>query len=101
MIVIFGPDGRVECVAHPVQDGGILQALGQVVETRRAGHVVPAQRWKRLAFRLARALGLAQWTRSWRGPWVVHVRGTTLGPFPHRHQAIAAEELVIAQHTRR
>jgi hypothetical protein len=72
--------------------------LGEVV-TGRASHVLPATFWKRQAFRLFRILGdagrIAQWTRGWRGPWLVDTAPTAgvvlEGRWMNRQDAIAAE----------
>lgn len=83
----------------------VIDALGRVVEARRAGHVVPSQRPLRGLFRLVRwgagrcpgsvGAAIAAWTRTWPVAWVADLRvsdGPVLGPFRDRATAIAAEE---------
>ena len=56
----------------------LSEALGAAVRTR-ASHILPANKWKRAAFRLIRSAfrnphsAFHQWTRTWRGPWQVWV----------------------------
>ena len=100
MKVVIRPDGEVIIVAHAGLDRERLRGLGRVYSVRRGGHVVPAARWKRWAFRLIRRTfaensAVAYWTRRWRGPWLVDLApsgGPVLGPFASRREAIAAEE---------
>lgn len=52
-----------------------FKSLGTVT-TKRASHVVPANFWKRQAFKLVRLFvqddsASAAWCRTWRGPWIV------------------------------
>ena len=104
MILRIGPDGKITAVAHGVRDRHFLEALGEVVEVRRAGRVLPARRLPRLAFRVIRRLvpddhPLAAWTRRWPGPWIVDLRGMggpILGPYAGRSEAMAAEEQWVA-----
>jgi len=98
MTVEIRPDGTVGAVAHPDEDGPILEDLGTVVESRRLGRVEPARPLPRALFRLLRTvLGrsarVRALTRRLPGPWVVVLPdGTRLGPFPDRAAAVAAEE---------
>lgn len=70
------------------------------IERRRASHVEPVSKVKRLTFHLLRGLvaddsPVAAWTRSWRGPWRINLGlsgGPTFGSFAGRAEAISAEE---------
>lgn len=69
------PDGRLEMLGDDTLD------LGPVIGRRRASHIVPAMLPKRIAFRLLRlAFGergkVADWSRSWRGPWLGIIVGS-------------------------
>ena len=105
MILRVLPNGDVVAVAHADLDADMLAALGHVQAVRRGGHVVPAGRVKRGAFRLIRRTfaespRVAAWTRTWRGPWLADLRasgGPVLGPFAERDRAIAAEEAWLAR----
>jgi len=76
----------------------IFLECGETI-TRRASHVLPARFWKRLAFRVCRILGrtgrVAEWTRTWRGPWLVDTSPTAgvvlVGRWVNRQDAIDAE----------
>jgi hypothetical protein len=65
-------DGTATCLATGAID---TAALGSVTR-RRASHILPSAPWKRRAFCwLRRRFGdrgrIADWTRTWRGPWEV------------------------------
>lgn len=85
----------IEFIAPELQP---LTRLGH--HTReRASHVLPVHLVPRLTFCALRKLfgesgRIAAWTRRWKCPWFVDLApsgGPTLGPFPVRSEAIAAE----------
>lgn len=90
--LLIRPDGRVEYIG----DDGAGLVSGKVTR-RRASHVVPVAFWRRLAFRVLRAVfadesRVAAWTRAWRGPWRVEIIGGPAGgPFSERAAALAWE----------
>lgn len=90
--ILIRPDGRVEYIG----DDGAGLVSGRATK-RRASHIEPAGRWRRLAFRVLRGVfadesRVAAWTRRWRGPWMVRViGGPVAGPFENREAAIAWE----------
>lgn len=94
--IMIGPGGKITGVETEALRA-ILTATGADATTHRASNVWPQQAAKRAVFRLVRACvsdrgRVAQWTRGWKGPWMVHVhQGPTLGPFEDRGEAIAAE----------
>ena len=98
MVVKVNPDGTLTVVAHAEKDQRALDLMGQVIDVRRGGHVVPASVPLAVAFRLVRRFGGkrgAAWTRTWTVAWVADLRisgGPVLGPFAERAEAIAAEE---------
>lgn len=72
------------------------------LEQRRATHIVPANGFKRLAFKLIRFVTgdgkrfslLENWTRRWKGPHLTDLRpsgGHVAGPFPNRQSALDYE----------
>ena len=70
-------------------------------KVKRISHVLPANPLKRAAFRILRFLfgdkgRIADWTRRWKGPWIVVINGIEIGTFNNRQEAISYErELVI------
>ena len=72
--------GEIHCVEHELLQ---LEGFGNV-QRRRASHVVPAHPVKRFAFRVIRFFvgergHIAEWCRSWYGPWQVRFAET-----PHK-----------------
>lgn len=69
------PDGRLEML------GDDTLGVGVVIGRRRASHIVPAGLGKRLAFRFLRMVcgergRIAEWSRTWRGPWLGIIVGS-------------------------
>ena len=102
LTVVLSPAGRVTVVAHRYFHAPVLallaRRLGEIVEVRRGGYVLPASPSKRAAFRLLRRVfgdrgRVAAWTRTWSGPWLVQMSptGDVLGPFANRDAAVRAE----------
>ena len=97
------PDGKLRFLAVPQLQP--LSGLGRA-EMRRASHIVPQSTVLRVLFRLLRSCvpddsRCAEWTRRWRCQWLADLRisdGPILGPFPVRHQALAAELDWLTQH---
>ena len=76
MIIVFDTNGT----ARSLGTNPILEELGLCTH-RRASHILPVNRFKKLAFRCLRAtfgeIGrVADWTRQWSGPWRVTIIGT-------------------------
>ena len=71
--------------------------------TRRASWILPQSLVKRIVFCVIRRLAgdhgkLAEWTRAWRGPWVVDLRlsgGLVCSGFSSRESAIKYEERFV------
>lgn len=66
-------------IVHLQSDELSLGSIGPTTTTR-ASHVEPVDAMKRLAFRILRLVcgergRVAQWTRGWKGPWMVRVCG--------------------------
>jgi len=101
VVVVISPGGGLSVIANHDTQAPVVEALaaalGPVREVRRGGHVVPAGRLRRAAFRLLRRLfgnrgRVAAWTRTWAGPWLVILpAGNVLGPFAGRDAAVRAE----------
>lgn len=93
------PGGEVRRLALPDD-----RSMGAVV--RRASHIEPAQRLRRMAFHALRALfreegRVAEWTRGWRCRWRVDLRpsgGPVAGSFLFRDNALAFEHAWITKH---
>lgn len=109
ILVTLKHDGTSAVIFHPDTQVGLADAiattLGKTVESRRGGHVLPQGHTKRAAFRIVRRLfgsggWMADWTRTWRGPWIV-IRadnGNRLpGSFPTHAKAVQAEVAMIQQ----
>jgi hypothetical protein len=85
--------GEIHCVEH---ESFPLEGFGKV-ERRRASHVVPAHPVKRQAFRLIRLLvgergRIAEWLRSWYGPWQVRFAETPRKvEFTHQSRRVCIE----------
>lgn len=84
--LFISPTGGIQAVASERAEA-IARSIGSTCK-RRASHVVPANWFKRQAFRLLRWLAdddstesniIEQWCRSWPGPWQVRFAET-----PHR-----------------
>ena len=95
--IIIEEDGNQTFLASDSAD--CFLECGETL-TRRASHVLPVNFWKRQAFRALRAVTrdtsrIAQWTRSWQGPWLVDTAPTAgillQGRWMNRQDAIAAE----------
>jgi hypothetical protein len=74
----FDDEGNLVVVYHPndTEVQQIVNEFATITADRRVGHVWPAGAPKRLAFRLLRKVfgskgALADWTRTWRGAWIV------------------------------
>jgi len=83
------PDGSVQFI-----DPAAGQFVEGNVSKRRASHVLPAGRVRCAAFILLRWCfgetgAVSDWTRGWKGSWVVQiVDGPHAGPFAKRQAAI-------------
>lgn len=71
---------------------------------KRVSHIWPQNKFKRIFFRLLRFLfgedsRIADWTRNWKGPWIVKIiaTGEILGPFSTRRMAIDKEREVVVK----
>ncbi len=106
IIITLKTDGAVGVVYHPDKQAALVETLtagiGTTTEQARGGHVLPQQTLKRQAFRALRRLfggagAVADWTRSWAGPWVVVIckTGRELGPLPSYDAAVEAEVAYI------
>lgn len=91
-MITIHDDGRVEML------DGQFDLGGRQVAKRRASHVVPTGRLRRLLFRLCRIAGddseLAAWTRTWDCNWTVDLRpsaGPVVSGFYNRDTAIEFE----------
>jgi len=76
--IVIQEDGSVLAVFHPNQESEVspLETFGTIKEERRGGHVWPMNPVKRMSFKLLRKVfggagHVADWTRTWRGPWSV------------------------------
>ena len=94
----IGPDGELLLITHPNQ-GIDADALGTVQDSQRGGYVWPFSCRQRPLFRLLRWLfgssgKVADWTRTWPGPWVIvdPVRGLDIPmAFPSHAAAVEYE----------
>lgn len=95
----IGGDGETTIIYHPNDPaaGDLAAVLGIVTSDQRGGHVLPLNPLKRWAFTTIRQIWggrdkLAEWTRTWRGPWMVKiVDGPQLGPFGSHAAGCQAE----------
>lgn len=103
----------IEIVVSPTEDGFSLSSAGDlsglglegVVQKRRASHILPAVRWKCAAFlflrwAFAETGRVSDWTRTWRGPWMVDLspsHGPIAGPFLDRPEALRFERQWLSQ----
>lgn len=109
MVFTFNDDGSVSAIdnndAREILDG----AFGGESTKRRATHVLPVNRVKRVVFRVIRwatgdgkrLLWLENWTRRWGGPQTVDLtpsNGPVVGPFPDRQAALDWEYQWLADH---
>lgn len=107
IVITLSHDGTTSMIYHPDKQSDLAEALskalGQTVEVQRGGHVLPVNPIKRRAFFAIRKVfggsgRLSDWTRSWRGPWVV-IRadnGQPLeGTFPTHAAAVEVEVAYI------
>lgn len=75
--VVIDENGMLSCLHN---DAVPMHELGTVTTTRLS-HIVPLFLPKRAVFRLLRLMfgergRVADWTRSWRGPWHVSILAT-------------------------
>ena len=87
-------DGHICGFADEVEIDGVRISDAT---TTRVSRVLPTNRVKRLLFVLLRAVvsdksGMAQWSREWKGPWLVSIDGENFGPFASRDAAIRFEK---------
>lgn len=80
------------------------QPLMSGAKTQRASWILPERLLKRLAFQIIRLFGdrtvAAEWTRRWRGPWIVDLRlsdGPVVTGFSTRESALAYEESWVSR----
>lgn len=101
-VVILTIDENGDQVFLKTDSADVFLEQGEVI-TKRASHVFPELFWKRLAFRILRILGdrgrVAQWTRTWQGPWLVDTKPTAgvvlSGRWMNRQDAIDAEVIFL------
>lgn len=109
LIVQIRPTGKTTLVFHPdkqAAEAALFDRLGAIIQERRGGHVYPARRAPRLAFRALRRLfggrgRIADWTRSWRCRWIVVDAVTHRrlpGTFASHAAAVDAEVKWILNH---
>lgn len=92
-LVVYHPDKQVNVAS------GLAAALGVAVTDQRGAYVYPLHKGKRALFKaLRRRCGgrgiVADWTRRWRGPWVVVRPGECVrlpGTFVTHAEAVRAE----------
>lgn len=94
--------GEVEIVYHPNQEGEIEALdLGKALSSRRGAHVYPKAPLKRKIFKTLRSLfgsdgKVADWTRRWRGKWILvppkdRTFDRDFGTFNSHDEAVTAE----------
>lgn len=94
-VVLVIDSGSITYLEHDTRE-----PLMQGGKTRRASWVVPQKLLKRLLWILIRKVvgdhgRIADWCRSWRGPWLVDLRvsgGPVVGGFSCRESALEYEE---------
>ena len=64
---------------------------------RRVSHILPKNPLKRIFFKVLRKLfgeegKVADWTRKWKGKWIVIIDGEVKGEFESREEAIEFEK---------
>jgi len=109
IIITLRSDGTTAVVFHPTHQADVAEeltdALGSVSEDERGGYVYPVRPLKRWAFKALRKTfgssgSVAEWTRHWRGHWIV-IRadnGVRLpGVFPSHQAAVEAEVAYILE----
>jgi len=67
---------------------------------KRVSHIYPSNPIKRFFFKLIRKLvddesPLADWTRSWKGRWIVVIGNEIVGEFGNRKEAIEFEKAYL------
>jgi len=98
-LVVYHPDKQV------ADADGLTAALGATVSDQRGAYVYPLHKGKRGCFKaLRRWFGgkgrVADWTRSWRGPWAVVLPGEFVrlpGTFTTHDAAVQAEVVWILE----
>lgn len=90
LTILVDTDGTCETL-----DGGQGIVGGVVIERRRVSHIVPVNRFKRAAFHALRIMfgesgRVSDWTRSWRGPWLTRLVGSTR-TFVHQSRSACVE----------
>lgn len=86
LALFIAPDGTVSAVSDETAEA-IARTLGRTSK-RRASHVLPEHPGKQIAFVILRKLfgetgRVADWCRSWRGPWEVYWKGERTPAFRH------------------
>jgi hypothetical protein len=102
MKIVIDPTGKVTMVANSLVNPADFASL----EKWRASHVLPWGRARRWWFvKLRKWFGetgrIADWTRNWRGPWLVDLSpsdGPIFGPFERREWAIRFEVAWLEKH---
>jgi len=99
--IVIRRDGSVEWIG--LDSSRVMDRLGTAVH-RRASHVEPVRWWRRVTFRIVRAIvsdvsRMADWTRGWHCDWQANIiGGPILGPFSDRGNAIKAEVAWLMDH---
>lgn len=90
---------QVTIVFHPLDTAAVSSICPYFEHDQRAGYVLPLPTLKRKAFRILRAFfgssgKVAQWTRTWKGPWIL-LNAETMqrlpGLFDTHEEAVNAE----------
>lgn len=99
-ILFVGSNGQIEVIGDAPLE---LEQIGDC-RRERVSSIVPVNPWKRAAFILLRAMfgergRVAEWTRSWHGPWSCWVFATG-ERYEHqsRRCCIAWERERLAEH---
>jgi len=79
IVIKISKGGATTTAYHPSQADQIdalLAGLGETTEDARGGHVLPQHWLKRAVFKAFRRLfgnegRVSDWTRGWKGPWVI------------------------------
>lgn len=92
--LVINPDGITKAINAPV----CLSKIGISSKTR-ASHVIPEHELKKIAFKIFRKIfgdtgKISNWTRTWKGPWLIDFSptiGGLYGPFLSREKALEVE----------
>ena len=88
MQITFKSDGT----AQHVGDNSLLQGSIARATKKRASRILPVNPALRAAFWIARAAGLAEWSRGWPCLWQVSIIGGPVLPKLYRDRAEAIKD---------